>query len=231
MPLDTSMFETNTAAPMGLGDFQARQRALKQQERRRKSDCAEQMRKIQFGGLNQTDIQLAEIKREARKSQADAAKFMHESLSKASQGCDAQFLRDKAIKEEARQKQLAANKMRLGYKGGVNEDDLKLSEIKKEERMKKQEVEELNRGYKGGVREEDLKLTELKKEERLKKQAAEESNRGYKGGVREEDLKLAEIKREARKAEQDAAHYNHESLSRNSQALDAQFLRDKAMKE
>jgi len=216
---------------MGMGDFEARQRALKQQERRRKSDCTELLRKSNFSGLSQADTLSAEIKKEVKKSQDDATKFMHENLSKGSQGLNQQFLKDKAMKEEERQRKLAADEMRKGYKGGVREDDLKLAEIKKEERLKKQAADEMRKGYKGGVREDDLKLAEIKKEERLKKQAADEINRGYKGGVKEEDLKLAEIKKEARQKEHDAANHNHSNLSKNSQDMNGQYLKDKAAKE
>ena len=157
------------------------------------------MRKCKFGGVNQSDMKLADIKKEVRKCQADAAKYMHENLSKASQGLDAQYLKDKAAKEEQKQMKLAADEMR--------------------------------KSYKGAVREEDLKLAEIRKEERLKKQAADENNRNYKGGVKEEDLNLAEIKKEARKQKQDAANFNHEALSKDSQALDDRYLKDKATKE
>ena len=77
--------ESNTAAPMGLGDFEARQRATKEQERRRKSETAEMMRQCK-SGVSAADLKLAEIKKEVKKSQQDAAKFMHENLSKGSQG-------------------------------------------------------------------------------------------------------------------------------------------------
>jgi hypothetical protein len=77
--------ESNTAAPMGLGDFEARQRAMKEQERRRKSETTEMMRQCK-SGVSASDLKLAEIKKEVKKSQQDAAKFMHENLSKGSQG-------------------------------------------------------------------------------------------------------------------------------------------------
>jgi len=46
---------------MGLGDFEARQHAMKQEERRRKSDCAEALRHAKFDGLTASDMKLAEI--------------------------------------------------------------------------------------------------------------------------------------------------------------------------
>lgn len=73
---------------MGLGDFEARQRAMKEQERRRKSETAKLMRQCK-SGVSASDLKLAEIKKEVKKSQQDAATFMHENLSKGSQGMSA----------------------------------------------------------------------------------------------------------------------------------------------
>lgn len=212
MPLDKSMFETNSAVPMGLGDFEARQRAQKQQDRRRKSDCTEMMRRTQYGGLDQTDIKMASMKKEARKSQADAAKYMHENLSKASQGLDSQFLKEKAQKEEDRQKQQAASEINRGYKGGVKEEDLVLAQIKREAREKKQEAAHFNHESLSkssqALDSHFLKEKAMKEDDKLKKIAADEFQRSYKGGVSGDDLILAEIKKEERQKKIAASEIN-----------------------
>ena len=99
--------------------------------------------------LMQFSSELAEIKREARQKQQDAAHFNHESLSKDSQAMNSQFLKEKAMKEEEKQSKLAADEILRSYKGGVNENDLKLKEIKEESKTKKQAADEINHAYNG----------------------------------------------------------------------------------
>jgi hypothetical protein len=149
---------------------------MKEQERRRKSASADEMRQYKSGGINAADMKQAEIKKEIKKSQQDAAKFMHENLSKGSQGLDQQYLKDKAAKEEGRQKKLAADEAKHGYNGSVNENDLKLAQIKKEHRKQMAATSQMNSGYKGGVREDDLKLAQIKKELRQKEKETADYN-------------------------------------------------------
>jgi len=217
---------------MGLGDFEARQRAMKKEQAERKRASANALRSHR-GGVSESDLRLSTIKKETRKNKEDAANYLHEKLSRESQALDEQFLKEKAAKEEDKKGKAAAAEATRSYKGGVSEDDLRLSSIKKEARSQKLDAQR-NLRESGAAKELDelfLIQKAQKEKERDGKQATAEMMRQYKGGVNENDLILSTIKKETRKNKEDAANYLHEKLTKESQALDDQFLKEKAAKE
>jgi len=218
---------------MGLGDFEARQRAMKKEQAERKRASANALRSHR-GGVSESDLRLSTIKKETRKNKEDAANYLHEKLSRESQALDEQFLKEKAAKEEDKKGKAAAAEATRSYKGGVSEDDLRLSSIKKEARSQKLDAQR-NLRESGGAKEPDelfLIQKAQKEKDRDGKQATAEMMHSYKAlEMNENDLILSTIKKETRKNKEDAANYLHEKLTKESQALGDQFLKEKAAKE
>jgi hypothetical protein len=88
-------------------------------------------------------------------------------------------LQQRALKEAERRSKQESLELHKQFRGGVNEEDLKLRAIKEEERLRKIETESILHDYKGGIREEDLKLAAWRNEDRQKKLEAIEHHHGY----------------------------------------------------
>lgn len=122
--------------------------------------------------------------------------------------------RQRAEKEAARKKKTESAELLRGYRGGVNDEELKLRTLREEERRKTIDAQQHLHNYKGvgGVNEEDLKLRALREEERRKAMEAEQNLHNYKGvgGVNEEELKLRALKEEERRKTMDAQQNLHQ---------------------
>jgi hypothetical protein len=85
----------------------------------------------------------------------------------------------KALKDAERQRQKDAAANLQSYRGGVSEEDTKLSLLRDEERKKKLDAEQRMREYRGNLSEEEKKLLAMREAERLYKQDAERSMRDW----------------------------------------------------
>ena len=85
----------------------------------------------------------------------------------------------KALKDAERQRQKDAAANLQSYRGGVSEEDTKLSMLREEERKKKLEAEQRMREYRGNLSEEEKKLLAVREAERRYKQDAERSIRDW----------------------------------------------------
>jgi hypothetical protein len=85
----------------------------------------------------------------------------------------------KALKDAERQRQKDATANLQSYRGGVSEEDTKLSMLREEERRKKLDAEQRMREYRGNLSEEEKKLLAVREAERRYKQDAERSMRDW----------------------------------------------------
>ena len=84
-------------------------------------------------------------------------------------------------KQKDREKKNESANILKTYKGGVSEDEMKLTALKKEDRQKKTESAQLLQSYKGGLKDEDTKLAAMKKEDMAKRSEATQYLQGYRG--------------------------------------------------
>ena len=104
---------------MNLEAWQAQQKALKGEDRKRKSQAAEALKNYRKEGLTEEEAKLAAFKEEERRKKVEAAGQLHGYRGQLSEE-DAKLA---ALREEERRKKLEAEQQLRGYGLATNIDD------------------------------------------------------------------------------------------------------------
>eukprot|EP00534_Pseudo-nitzschia_fraudulenta_P000327 CAMPEP_0201119308 /NCGR_PEP_ID=MMETSP0850-20130426/3467_1 /ASSEMBLY_ACC=CAM_ASM_000622 /TAXON_ID=183588 /ORGANISM="Pseudo-nitzschia fraudulenta, Strain WWA7" /LENGTH=420 /DNA_ID=CAMNT_0047384971 /DNA_START=144 /DNA_END=1406 /DNA_ORIENTATION=- len=132
--------------------WQAQQRALKEEERRAKTEAAAALKGYRRSGLSEEETKLAAL-REQERLQKQSAEEQLRGYRRS--GLSEEETKLAALREQARLQKQSAEEQLRGYRGQLSAEDAKMAAQKQEELRRKQEQEEQLR-HNGVVSSNDL---------------------------------------------------------------------------